>query len=145
MASPDLLDKAHIDAALGLLRADTSLTVYPDAAGNVPAEGARADHYVLVYSTIERPRAADGNALDGRSVAWTVRWYCHCVGASSEASSWAVAMRVNRALMDVRPVITGRACDLIEQEAANPPSRDETTGTPVFDTVSVYRLRTLPG
>lgn len=143
----DLLDKAHVDAALTLLRDDAGpppLVVYPDVNGNTPAEGSRAKSYVLVYSYIERPRAADGNGLDGRSVAWTVRWYCHCVGPT-ENSATATAMRVNRALMDVRPVIAGRSCDLIEQEAAQPPTRDETTGTPVFDHIVVYRLRTQPG
>lgn len=140
----DLLDKQHVDAALGLLRADTGLTVYPDPEGNVPPPDARADHYVRVYASIERPRGADGNALDGRSVAWMTRWYCHCVGLT-EYSAVAVSMRVNRALMDQRPVIPGRAVGMIEQEASNPPTRDETTGPAVFDAVTVYRLVTLPG
>lgn len=140
----DLLDKQHIDAALDLLRADASLTVYPDAEGNVPPATERPDRYVRVYSTIERPRTADGNALDGRSVAWTTRWYCHCVGPN-EYSAVAVAMRVNRALMDVRPTIPGRSVNMIEQEASNPPTRDETTGTQVQDAVVVYKMVTLPG
>jgi hypothetical protein len=138
----DLLDKAHVDAALTLLRADAGLTVYPDAEGNTPA--VRAQRYVRVYAHIERPRSAEGNALDSRSVAWTTRWYLHCVGPN-EPSATAVAMRANRALMDVRPTIAGRSCDLIEQEASNPPTRDESTGAAVFDQVDVYTLRTLPG
>lgn len=144
MASPDLLDKLHVDAGLGLLRADTGLVVYPDAEGNTPAEGSRAKSYVRVYSYIDRPRTADGNALDGLSSAWTVRWYCHSVGAN-EYSAVAVGMRVNRALMDVRPTIAGRACGRIEQETAQPPTRDEATGTTVFDLIAVYRLITMPG
>lgn len=140
----DLVDKAHIDAGLNLLRADTSLVVYPDADGNTPAPAARAQRYVRVYASIERPRAIDGNALDGLSVAWTVRWYCHCVGPN-EYSAAAVAMRVNRALMDKRPAITGRSVGLIEQESDSPPARDESTGSEVIDAVAVYRLTTLPG
>lgn len=140
----DLLDKLHIDAGLGLLRADASLTVYPDAEGNVPAPDARADHYVRVYASIERPRQAEGNALDGLAVAWTVRWYCHCVGPN-EYSAAAVAMRVNRALMNQRPTIAGRVTNLIEQESDAPPDPDNSTGVEVMDAVAVYRLMTLPG
>jgi hypothetical protein len=140
----DLLDKLHIDAGLGLLRADTGLTVYPDPEGNVPSPDARPNHYVRVYSYIERPKDATGNALDGLSVSWTVRWYCHCVGPN-EYSAAAVAMRVDRALLNQRPAITGRAVGLVEMEAGNPPTRDETLGASVLDLTTVYKLVTQPG
>jgi hypothetical protein len=138
----DLLDKLHIDAALDLLRADAGLTVYPSAEGHVPAEP--SPPYVRVYAYIERPPDDPANGLDGRSSAWTTRWYCHCIGAN-EASATAVAMRVRAALLDVRPTIAGRSCDRIVQEAANPPTRDDSTGSTVLDLVVVYRLMTLPG
>lgn len=140
----DLLDKAHMDAALSLLRADTSLVVYPDPEGNTPDPAARAQRYVRVYTAIERPADAPGNALAGASATWTVRWYCHAVGPN-EYSAAAVAMRVRAALLDVRPAIVGRSCGLIRQEAGNPPTRDESTGVAVMDAVSVYRLTTQPG
>lgn len=138
----DLLDKLHIDAGLDLLRADAALVVYPDTEGNVDIEP--SPPYVRVYSYIERPPDDPANGLDGLSSAWTTRWYCHCIGAN-ESSAAAVAMRVRAALLDVRPTITGRSCDLIKQEAANPPTPDSSTGPTVLDAVVVYRLMTLPG
>lgn len=140
----DLLDKAHMDAALSLLRADTSLAVYPDTEGNTPDPAARAQRYVRVYTAIERPADAAGNTLDGKSGTWTVRWYCHCIGPN-EYSAAAVAMRVRAALLDVRPTIAGRSCGFIRQDSAAPPTRDETTGQAVMDAVVVYRLTTQPG
>lgn len=140
----DLLDKLHMDAGLGLLRADGALTVYPDAEGNTPPATARAQQYVRVYTSIERPPDSPNNTLDGTSGTWTVRWYCHCVGPNEYAAT-AVAMRVRAALLDKRPTVTARSCGLIRQEAGNPPTRDETTGTPVMDAVVVYRLTTQPG
>jgi hypothetical protein len=140
----DLLDQLHINAGLGLLRADGSLTVYPDTEGNTPLPASRADHYVRVYTSIERPAEHGNNNLGGASSTWTVRWYCHCVGPN-EYSAAAVGMRVRAALLDVRPTIAGRTCGLIRQDAGNPPTRDETTGVPVMDEVTVYRLVTGPG
>lgn len=140
----DLLDRLHVDAGLGLLRAVSGLTVYPDAEGNVPALSARADRYVYVYPHIERPEEADGNALDGLSVRWVVRWYCHCIGTNAYSAT-AVAMLVDRALLNQRPAITGRAVGIIRMEAGNPANRDETTGTTVFDLLNVYKLETQPG
>lgn len=139
----DLLDKQHIDAGMALLRADAGLTVYPDEEGFTPKPGDLPDHYVRVYATISRPREADGNALTGLATTWITRWYTHSVGPN-EASSTAVAMRVNRALLNQRPVIAGRSCGLIGQEAENPPGLDESTGRAVFDTVVVYDLMTTP-
>lgn len=137
----DLLDQLHIDAAMDRLRADGSLTVYPDAEGLVPL--APSPPYVRVYTAIERPADASGNDLGGSSGTWTVRWYCHCVGATEYAAA-AVAMRVRSALLDVRPTVAGRACGPIRQDAGQPTTRDESTGIAVYDRVDVYRLTTMP-
>jgi hypothetical protein len=141
----DTLDQLHLDAGLGLLRADTGpppLLVYPDPEGEVPAE--ISPPYVRVYTSIERPADGQANALDGRSVTWTVHWYAHCVGANEYAAT-AVAMRVNRALLDITPVIAGRVCSMIRQEASQPTQRDESTGTAVYDRVDVYAMTSAPG
>lgn len=135
----DLLDLQHINAGLDLLRADTGLVVYPDAQGFTPA--LPAAQYVRAYATIERPADALGNSMAGISQQWTVRWYCHCIGAN-EYSSIAVGMRVRAALLDVRPVIAGRNCGLIREDQAMPPTKDDSTGLAVFDAVAVYRLST---
>lgn len=141
----DTLEAAHINAALDLLRADTNLTVYPDPEGLVPLERDRADHYVIVYTSIERPPGLAGasNRLPGRSDTWVVRYYCHCVGPNAYSAA-AVAGRVRVALLDVTPTITGRTPKPIKQDGDQPANRDDSTGSPVYDQVVIYRLRTSP-
>lgn len=138
----DLLDKAHADTGLNLLHAVCDPIPIPVYDGQVPNGATRP--YVLVYTEVSRPHTAEGIALDSLSVAYLVRWYCHCVGETAVAAR-AVAMEVRTALLDVRPAITGRACDPIRQETTQPPGRDETTGVLVMDAIGVYSLQTLPG
>lgn len=133
----DLGDRHLVDAGLALLRADSGLVVWPDAAGAVPTTP--VPPYVRVHYAVERPAGGEGCALDGRSAAWTVRWWCHSVGASEDAVL-AVAVRVRAALLDVSPVVTGLSCCRIRQEAAQPPSRDTGVTTPVWEQTTVYRL-----
>jgi hypothetical protein len=140
----DDVDLLHANAGLNLLAANMATLAAPIPVhdGVVPPNAPRP--YVLVYTTISRPIAADGNALDGRSSAVHVRWICHCVG-ETQAASRAVGMQVRISLLDIRPTITGRACDLIREETVLDPTRDETTGVAVMDQVRVYTLQTLPG
>lgn len=132
----DLVDHGLVDVALALLRADPGLTVYPSPDGVVPATPATP--YVRIYGSVERLPGAH-NALDGVSRWATVRWWCHCVGATQSAAL-AVAVRVRAALLDQRPTVVGRSCGLIRQEAQPPPTRDESTGVSVYDVVAVYRM-----
>lgn len=138
----DTLERDHIDAALALLRADSGLTVYPNAEGFVPTT--LTVPYVRVYTSIERPETGVANALDGLSATWVVRWYCHCVGGT-EYSAAAVAMHVRAAVLDRRPTVSGRVCGLIRQESSQPTQRDESTGVAVYDRVDVYRMASAPG
>jgi hypothetical protein len=138
----DLLDQLHINAFLDRLRADTgppALVVYPNAEGFVPINP--PPPYVRVWTTIDRPIEAGGNALTGLSTTWTTRAYVHSVGLN-EYSAAAIRMRVRVALLDFRPTIAGRSCGMIRHEASQPPQRDEGTGTPVFDMADTYRLLT---
>lgn len=129
----DGLDQALVQAGLDLLGADPQLTVYDgNASGATPP-------YVLVYAYVDRPMDRPDNPLDGRSATFLARWYCHCVGATASAAR-AVAQRVRTALLDVRPTVVGLQCGLIRQEDANPPTRDDSTGSPVFDAVLVYQV-----
>lgn len=95
--------------------------------------------YLRVYTTIERPADAAGNALLGRSSTWTTRWYYHHIGATDTAAR-ALAMRTRAVLLDLRPVVAGRSCGLIRQEAVQPPRRDERAGPLNVDLVVVYRM-----
>lgn len=133
----DLGDRYLIDAGLALLRADTGLVVWPDASGAVPAMP--TPPYVRVHYAVERPAGGEGCALDGRSAAWTARWWIHSVG-SSEDAVLALAMRVRAALLDVSPVVAGLACGMIRQEAAQPPSRDTDVTPAIWEQTTVYRL-----
>lgn len=137
----DTLDKDHIEAGLALLRADTGLVVYPDAEGYVPDQ--RADEYVRVYTSIERPLTDPASKMDGRTSAWVVRWYCHNVG-STEHSATAISMRVRAALLDIKPTITGRICGFIRHDSSVPTNPNDTTGETIYDRVEVYRMRTSP-
>lgn len=132
----DGLDQALANAGLALLTADLSLVVFDGAVPNPTP----SPPYTVVYTTVEWPAAAAGDALDGLAGSPTVRWICHCVG-SNAAAARAVAQRVRTQLLNQRPVIAGLNVGLIRQEPGPaPPQRDETTGALVMDTVVVYRL-----
>jgi hypothetical protein len=130
----DGLDQALANAGLNLLRADANLNVLD---GSVPT--GTVPPYVLVYTTVEWPDAAPGDALDGLSGSPVVRWYLHCVGGN-EIAARGVAQRARTQLLNQRPTIIGLALGLIKQEQALSPVRDETTGKLVMDAVCVYRL-----
>lgn len=136
------LEKDHLDAALNLLRADANLTVYPDANGFVPEP--LLPPYVRVYMAIEMPDLGAANRLEGDSVTWVARYYCHCVGGNEYAAT-AVASQVRQSLLNVVPVIGGRTCGKFRREASVPADRSESAGVPIYDRVDVYRLQTGPG
>jgi len=133
----DLLDEQHAQAALTLLAADVFLTVFD---GKVP-DPTPDPPYVLVYTTVERPIEGIGNAVEGLSDTVITTWYCHCVGETAAAVR-AVVMRVRTALLDQRPVITGRSCGLIRMGEVLAPNRDETTGRLVMDSTVTFSLTT---
>lgn len=136
---------AHAQAFLGLLDADNSPPPLVVLDGAVPS--GQNPPYVLVYMTVQTvgaTTAADSTDLTMDSSRVVLTGYCHCVGGSSLASRY-VATRVETALLNVRPTISGRACFPIRHEESQPPRRDETTGVLVMDLVDVYRLESVPG
>lgn len=130
----DTLDEDLAQAGL-LLLAATGIPLFDDE--RVPPS--QAVRYFRVYTATERPADAGGNALIGRSAAWTTRWYVHHVGENDKAVR-ALAMQSRTALLDVRPAVTGRSCGLIRQEAVQPPRRAERVGGLLIDLVVVYRM-----
>jgi hypothetical protein len=138
----DGLDQLLADAGLNLLRADSGLVVYDGAVPNpVPPAPPIPPPYVVVYTTIGHPddQTVTGlNAIVKRAI---VRWTCHCVGGTAQASR-AVAQRVRTALLNVRPTVAGMNTGLIKDDQDSPPDpvRDETTGVVVIDTIHVYTL-----
>lgn len=135
--------EAHVDAGLALLTADTSLTVYDGIVPKTPAQA-----YVLVYTFRQLPdglTAPDrGLSLVGTSTVVDMRLYCHCVGPTAAAARW-VQGRVEAALLDVTPVITGRGCFPIRLVDGQQSIRDEETLTGVFDQVDIYGWSSFPG
>lgn len=131
----------HANAVLNLLRADALLTVYD---GQVTGT---ADHYVLVYTFRQLPGgdlAPDKTPLTGDSITVDMRFYCHCVGADAIASR-AVQARVQAALLDVTPTVSGRACFPIRWVEGTQTDRNEETLSLVIDAVDVYGLTSVPG
>lgn len=145
----DLVDKAHADAGLNLLAADAGLKVYDGFVPTVTEGGAVVSApppYVLAYIFVAWPgrEAGAANALDGLAVTVTVDMILHCVGETGAAAR-AVAMRARVALLNRRPVISGRNCNLIVQDDVQAPLRDESTGRLVVDVVSTYSFVSVPG
>ena len=140
----DQLEELHAQAALTLLAANDVLDgrvfdgVVPSPTPTPP--------YALVYTTVEWLSDDDALAstLDHLSLTCRTTWLVHCVGATAAAAR-AVAMQVRSALLDQRPTITGRACQMITQEDVQPPVRDETLGSLVMDLVVTYQMLTAPG
>ena len=136
-------ERDHQDAGLTLLR-NAGLSVLPDADGFL--EPKPQPPYVLVYTSVAWPRAGDANALDGLSVTCTVRWICHIITASERAAHEYAGM-VREAMLDQRPTITGRNCDLIdfESDAGDPANRSELGAEPRYDLTVVYSMMSAPG
>ena len=135
----DGFDQALVNAGLALLAADVGPPALVVFDGIVPAGTSVLAGYVLVYSVVEWPAGAFGDSLDGLAGTPTVRWITHSVGATASASR-AVAQRVRTQLLNKRLVIAGLNLGLIRQEpGAAPPTRDESTGAAVMDTVATYR------
>lgn len=131
----------HANAVLALLDADNASPALVVLDGLVP-QGQSAP-YVLVYFDDSDPELAESRPLTGASQRYVLRAICHSV-AVNQKSSRAISQRVRAALLDVVPTVTGRVCAPIRREDSQPTQRDETTGTALFDSVSVYRLESVP-
>lgn len=133
----------HVAAGLALLTADTALKVYD---GEVPDSPAAA--YVLVYAFRQLPDgtvAADrGVSLVGTSAVVDMRLFCHCVGTTAAQARW-VQSRVEAALLDVTPVISGRGCFPIRWVDGEQTIRNQETLVGSFDQVDIYGWSSVPG
>lgn len=131
---------AHAAALLGLLRAVTvpnQLVVF-DGAEPDPAP---APPYVVAYVNVETTGQSNVTGQSDRVVA---RIYCHSIGARTGDAARVVSDRVRGALLNKKVTVAGRESGLIRHESSVPPQRDNSTGTPVFDQVDVYRVETWP-
>lgn len=134
----DQLESDVLRAGIALLALDSGLNLQE---GSVTNQTPRP--YVLVQTWTQWPEDADSNALDDVSRTLIARWYLHCVGDTREAAS-AMAQRARTQMLDKLLVLANRptvAFTHIKQESALQPTLDETTGVPVFDAISVYKVR----
>jgi hypothetical protein len=141
----DLLDKAHADAVLALLTGalNPAIAVY-DGKVPDPTPNVATNPWVLVYFDPGWPVDGAANSLDGNAVTYRLTLFTHSIAASAPAAR-AVAGQVRAALLNVRPVISGRSCWPIRWDDGTPTSLDETLGFPVMDKVDVWKLQTAPG
>lgn len=134
--------QAAVDAALALLRADTSLTVYPAPdgapAGELVPTGA-VPPYVAVHAV--RDFAPTGD-LSSDTRQQRVRLYAHCVGLT-DAAARVVAGRVQAVWLDITPTVAGLVCWPIRWDSSAYQA-DETTGVRVVELTEVYRLESVP-
>ena len=129
----DVLDETHARIVLDLLTNDGNQPVYNNyAPDNV------APPYLYVFSHVWWPgNGSDGQNFDMVTNQCMTRAYVHCVGETDEAAR-ALSNRVRQLLVNVKPVIAGRSCSLIQQESSNTPDKDERSGVLVMDAVASY-------
>jgi hypothetical protein len=99
----------------------------------------RTTPYILAYFSGSYPDLA----FRGVVHTFQLRITLHCVGGNATAAR-RVSDRGMAALLDVVPVVAGRACYPIRFEDSQPPQRDESTGQLVMDQIDSYVLRSVP-
>lgn len=133
--------QAHANAVIALLDADNTAPALVIHDGKVP-NGA-VPPYVLVYFDDTDPDVTESRDQTGVSQRYVLRAITHSVGTTA-SSSRAIAQRVRAALLDVIPAVAGRSCWPIRREEGQPTIRDETTLAASFDSVSTYRVESVP-
>jgi hypothetical protein len=134
----------HADAVLALLRAEARLTVYPRATGGpIVVPNGSQPPYLTVHFNAERVL---GGRLNHRSTRFMLRIYLYCVGGDDTAARGVCDLAAG-AILDVKPVINGRACYPIRHEhhRPQPPEEDVSTGRLVATILDMYRLESMTG
>ena len=131
----DQLDELHARIVLDILETDANQPVY---------EGSTPDNvqppYMLVYTSVYWPgNGSEGQTLEFKTNQCITQAFVHCVGETDQAAR-ALSNRARQLLVNVRPVISGRSCSLIQQQNAQNPVKDERTGVLVMDVVATYQF-----
>lgn len=125
--------RAHADAVLALLEA--AVTTFDSQ-----VEGAPPDRYVVFYPG---PGLAQRDRMTPSSSKLDAEFQVTAVGLSREQAQWA-ADAGRDAVLDVRPVVAGRACSPIRQTVARPLARDDDVTPPLFYVVALYAFTSVP-
>lgn len=137
----DFLEETHAQVGLVALRNNPDLTgkVHDGKVPETPNTPTPDPPYVAVYTSVGWPHEGVGNSMNGRAVTVRTTYTCHCVGESAAAAR-AVASQVRISLLNLRPVIEGRNCGLVQSDDPTPPppTRDETTGKTVMDQILTF-------
>lgn len=139
------LEEEHARIALDLL--DAAPVLAGKVFDGVVPSPTPPPPWLLVYSLVRWPDADEAAAANlGRdSITCEVEWYVHCVGSSATAAR-VMAGHARSLLLGQLPltVPTGRSVEPIRQIDAQPPARDETTGTAFMDAVLVFATISVP-
>lgn len=126
---------AHIAAVRNLVDTVPNVTVYDGGVPNSPTYP-----YVVLYGD---QGAALANAYTEVSTYRSFRVQTTTV-AVNQPQARALAERVESALLDVRPAVTGRTCGPIRKEASQPVRRDDDVDPAVFYAVDIWLLTSVP-
>lgn len=136
--------RAHLDAVTALLVAalPVSCTVHSgEVSGLDEAQApAPATPYVVV-------RTDSGRMASDRLAQWShrldLRLYVTGVGATQREALWAIE-KCRSALLDARPVVTGRACSPMRMGDSSPVTVDRDVTPHLHVAVDVWDLTSLP-
>jgi len=128
----------HAQAVIALIDAVANVTIYGSELEPVPAKPTYP--YVVVYANQGLPENA---SMSDRSDWVHVGFQTTCV-AQSQAQARALADRVQPALLDVRPTVTGRTCGQISKTSSQRVRPDLDINPPVFYAVDTWTFLSVP-
>lgn len=126
---------AHVSAVRTLVDAVPNVTVYDGTVPNNPTYP-----YVVLYGD---QGAALPNSFTEVSTFRSFRVQTTTV-AINQPQARALAERVESALLDVRPTVTGRKCVPIRKETSQPVRRDDDVDPAAFYAVDIWVLSSVP-
>lgn len=126
---------SHADAVLTLLEAVDNLTVYDGDVPDLPSLP-----YVVLW--IAEPLRTAGR-LSGEQDDAQSTFQTSSVGSTPEQARWAQA-KVHEALLNRRPVITGRSSTRVKHDSAPPVRADYDVDPTVFTAVDLWSAYTTP-
>lgn len=127
--------RAHVAAVYALLDAVANLNVYDGVVPNTPALP-----YVVLWANQGAPSS---NTVEQASTRRDFTIQTTYVGSTPEQARWA-AEKAQGALLDVTPTVAGRQCWPLVVEASQSTRVDLDVDPPVFLSVDVWRLASVP-
>ena len=130
------MPRAHTDALLARLRADTGLS-------GVVFEGVVTDRPARYCTVFADQGRHESERLDERQIQSAYRYVIHSIGSTPEQARW-VGERVFAQLFDWRPVIPGRTCWRARHVGGQAMQIDRDVSPPLWFVVDEFELRSTP-